>query len=196
TQTDRMVTLDKSIYMGVYPGGKIYSYQVDKPWNLNNNNPRLIAQVSGQDRPFAAASVKGGGRVIFGTVPDYGKLGGALVEVSESAKTHVFQSIIPDQSIDTLLHIPSGGGPFTYAEIIGGTSTSGGLGISPTQTKAKLFIWNIEDRKIEFETVPMPGKRAITGLTKQPNKEVVWAVADGTLFAYDLISNKVVKELV
>lgn len=196
TQTERMVVSDKSIYMGAYPGAKIYGYQTDKSWSMGNNNPKLIAEIPGQDRPFAAAAVKGGDKVFFGTVPDYGKLGGALVEVSESGKAEVFQSIIPDQSIITLLHLPSGSGPFNYGKMIGGTSTSGGLGIPPTQTEAKLFIWDVEKRKVEFETVPMPGKRAITGLTKEPDQDVVWAVADGTLFAYDLNSNEVIKELV
>jgi hypothetical protein len=182
-QAEGMTVQGKNIYFGIYPAARFYVYDTQKPWSVAQNNPKLIGQVAGQDRPFGGASVEDQGKMFFGTVPGYGKLGGALVEYD--AATGVLQShlnVIPNQSVVSLAYV--------NGQVWGGTTVSGGLGIAPSAREAKFFAWDVLTKSKVFEIAPVPGAWAITCLIKGPEGKI-WGMADGTIFIFDPVKKEV-----
>ncbi len=183
-QSESITVHGNNMYFGIYPKGKFYKYDSTKPWDIKQNNPRLLGKIVGQDRPFAGVGIPKTERVFFGTVPDYGRLGGVLVEyvpATEKLVSHV--DVVKDHSIVSLT--------YHKREIIGGTSIWGGLGINPTATEAKLFGWDPLNGKKTFEMVPIPDAKAITSLIEGPDGQV-WGVADGILFIFDVSARQVI----
>lgn len=184
-QAESMITYKNSIYFGVYPKARIYTYDASKVWNASANNPRLIGNIDDQDRPFATAGLEEKGKIYFGTIPGYGKLGGALIEYNVSTdKLSTFANIIPDQSVASLL--------YSNGLVWGGTTIFGGLGIAPTQKEAKVFAWDIENKEIVFEFTPIGGTMAVTCLINGPNGKI-WGMANGVIFVFDPILRKMEK---
>ena len=184
-QAEGMTIQGDNIYFGIYPAASIYVYDTKRPWNASAGNPKLLGKIAGQDRPFAGASVSAKGKMFFGTVPGYGKLGGALVEYTVADnKFETYVNVVQDHSVVSLIN--------HKGKIYGGTSISGGLGVSPSAPEAKLFVWNVDSKTKEFEIVPVAGAWAITGLATGPDGKI-WGMADGTLFVFNPESKKVDK---
>jgi len=184
TQAESMTVQDNNIYFGIYPHGRIYRLDTTKPWNLAAGNPSRIADIPGQDRPFGGVSLPEYHKMYFGTVPAYGKLGGALVEYDvDKEKVEIFTDVVHDLSIVSL----------AYADgvVVGGTSVKGGMGIAPAAHEAKLFGWDPVSKKKLFELVPLDSARSITCLITGPDGNI-WGVADGTLFVFDPAERKIV----
>jgi streptogramin lyase len=191
TQAESGSPLGRTMYFGVYPHCQFYAFDTAQPCNLANNNPKKIGELlaHNQSRPVATLAVESLNKVFIANIPEYGALGGGLGIYDATAdRLTCHENLITDQSIVSLLYCPD--------LLVGGTSISGGLGIKPTQTQAKLFLYDPTNGKIIFETVPVPGKPIVSGLTLGPDGHV-WAIAAGTLFAFDLQSRQVLfrKEL-
>jgi streptogramin lyase len=183
SQSESISKMANDIYFGVYSGAKFYKYNTQQPWVINTN-PKNLGSITGQDRPFAYASVSSLNKMFFGTVPGYGRLGGAIVEYDvQTDNLSSTLNIIPDQSIVSLL--------YTNNELFGGTSVWGGLGITPTTTEAKLFILDPSTKTKLFEIVPVAGAKAITNLINGPDGNI-WGMADGTLFVFNKTTRTVV----
>lgn len=186
SQTESMTFLGTNVYFGVYPNGRIYSYDTKKPWNLKSKNPRLLGKIEGQDRPFAGIAVEKLNKVYFGTVPSYGKNGGALVEydiITDKLKS--YSDVVYNQSIISLL--------YTDGILYGGSSNKGGLGIAPTEAEAKMFIWDpVANKKIR-ELIPVENAKSISCLAKSPDGKI-WGMASGTIFIFDPVSEKVISK--
>jgi hypothetical protein len=133
SQIEHIGVLDDKMYLGIYPHGRLYELDPTKPWG--ENNPRKFATIEGQSRPVAVLGVTELGKVFIGMVPEYGILGGHLLtyDPKNNALTD-HGEVVPRQSIVSL----------TYADgtLIGGSSVTGGLGIKPVETQAKLFGWD------------------------------------------------------
>ncbi|WP_309120966.1 hypothetical protein [Paenibacillus sp.] len=174
--------LNGKVYFGTYTKANIYRYDPSLPLDPSMTaeaNPSLAKHIGhGQDRPFSFAS--GDGKLFIGTTPDYGSLTGALTVYDEAEdRWDVYPNLVPNQSIIGLAY--EGG------LLYGGTSNWGGLGIEPTETEAKLFVWDAKDRKlIACFTPAIPGidtaPRMIGELSVGPDGNV-WGVVDGTIFA-------------
>src|SRR5690606_2446058 len=105
SQTESMTFLGKDVFFGIYPGARIYRYDSKKVWNVRGGNPMLIGKIDGQDRPFGGIAVEELNKVYFGTVPTYGKNGGALVEydiTDNKLSSHV--NVVQNQSIISLVY--------------------------------------------------------------------------------------------
>lgn len=174
-QCEGMKAIGNKLYMGVYPGAYIYEYDYTQPWSIGTN-PKLIFNLSsyGQDRPFGVAG--GDGKVFIGTVPQYGILGGALAIYDTATQNlTVTNDLINDQSIITLAYL--------NGKVYGGTSIYGGLGINPTQTSGKFFVYDIATgTKTEF--TPVAGAQAVTSVIVGPDNKI-WGFAEGNLFIYN-----------
>ncbi|RKD12905.1 hypothetical protein BCY91_11075 [Pelobium manganitolerans] len=176
-QAEGMTVQGDNIYFGIYPAANFYVYDTKRPWNVSQGNPRNLGKIEGQDRPFAGASVADKGKLFFGTVPGYGKLGGALVEYTvSSGKLESYTGVVENQSVVSLLNYKG--------IIIGGTSISGGLGVSPSAPEAKLFAWSVDGKAKLYEITPVTKAWAITSLMLGPD-EKIWGMADGTLFVFN-----------
>ncbi|TZF81432.1 hypothetical protein FW774_17870 [Pedobacter sp. BS3] len=183
-QSESINRLGKNLYFGIYPHGRFYVYNTEKPWDIEKGNPYKIGQVQGQDRPFAALGIPDLNKVFWGTVPNYGKNGGVLVEYDiKSKQLNSYKDIVAGQSVITLV--------YANKLVIGGTSVWGGLGILPEALEAKLFIWNPLTNTKETELIPVPGAKAITCLINGPDGNI-WGIAAGTLFVFDPVELKVI----
>ncbi len=181
-QTEGMAKLGTDLFFGIYPGGKIYKLDTRKPFDLTKNNPEHLINIKNQSRPFTNLTV--GNKILFGTIPDYGALGGAITEYdSLTKKFTTYDKVIKNQSPTALVDV--------NGKIWGGTSISGGLGVAPSEKEARLFTWNMKTKKVDFETIPLPGNISITALIYGPDQNL-WGYSDGYIFSYNIQQNKVI----
>jgi hypothetical protein len=123
-------------------------------------------------------------RVYFGTVPEYGRLGGGIAEVDPfDGKLTFHADVVTDHSVIALA--------YSHGLLVGGTSVSGGLGIEPTEKSGKLFLWDPKANRKVFETVPVDGVPGVSALIPGPDGNV-WGMAGGTLFVFDPAARRVV----
>ncbi|MBD1380483.1 WD40 repeat domain-containing protein [Metabacillus arenae] len=182
-QAENMISTEKYLYLGVYSGGYVYQYDPSKPYDHDPTNipeatnPRALFSLKEyeQDRPFGFA--EGDGKVFIGTVPDYGKLGGALTVLDEQTEQYeVHRNIVENQSVISL--------QYKDGIVYGGTSVSGGLGVTPTETEAKLFAFDPQSNKKLFEITPLPGEKAIGALAFD-DEGYLWGMSPGKIFKFD-----------
>lgn len=186
-QTEGMTSIGNKMYFGTYPGANIFEYDTTKAWKSTGSN-RTVNKLFDlktnhlQDRPFAMLGAEN--KLFIGTVPDYGKHGGAFSIYDPVTKELSVQTnIVPNQSIVSLA--------YQNGKIYAGSSIRGGLGSTPIENEAKLFVWDIAKGVKEKELVPVPGKGAITSLIDGPDGNI-WGFAMGTLFIYDPVSGEIV----
>ncbi|MDR7129700.1 streptogramin lyase [Algoriphagus sp. 4150] len=183
-QTEGMSFQGDRIFFGVYPKGKFYVYDTKNPWDPKQGNPEKLGQIPDQSRAFAHVSLPAKNKMVFGMIPEYGKLGGALVTFDLiSNQLHSHSSPVESQAIAGLCDA----GEY----LLVGTTISGGLGVKPTTEEAVLAGWDAETGETLFQLVPVPGASALTGLIKGPDGNI-WGMGDGTLFRFDPIQKKVV----
>ncbi|WP_051291046.1 hypothetical protein [Pedobacter glucosidilyticus] len=182
-QTEGMASQGENIYFGIYPKGKFYQYHTQQKWDLKANNPKKLGEIEGQSRSFAVLSIPERQQMVFGMIPEYGKLGGALITLDvKTQELKAFHEPIKQQAISSLA--------YTGKEILVGTTISGGLGIMPATKEAVLFSWDLDNNMKTHELVPVPNATAITCLINGPDGHI-WGVADGTLFIYDAVKKEV-----
>jgi hypothetical protein len=185
SQPESIGVMRRKLYLGLYPQARLMEYDPAQPWEARN--PRQFESLDrfDQDRPFATLGIDKLNKVFFGTVPDYGTLGGALsIYDVATDKVSSYRGVVKDQGIVTLA--------YAHGYVIGGTTISGGLGIEPKAKFAKLFMWNPLNNQKEFETAPLADAWLISGLTTSPDNKQVWGVADSTLFVFDVPSRKII----
>lgn len=189
-QTDRIYSYKDKIYYVTYTGMRVYEYDQSLPWDRQSAtrpNPKFLftaSDVGSQDRGLAGTVMPEEGKLVIGTVPKYGLLGGALVIFDlETGEREVYWNVVDQQSVTAV----------TYKDglVYGGSNIWGGLGINPTETEAKLFIWDVANKEKVFETVPVPGKRGITELIVGPDGNI-WGSAEGDLFIFDPDTREVI----
>jgi len=183
-QTEAMTVQGEQLFFGVYPKGKFYVYDLKSEWKPKEGNPKFLGQKEGQSRSFAQVSIPERQLVVFGMIPEYGKLGGAMATYDLAKEDLKFyESPIEKQSIAALA--------YTGDYVLGGTTISGGLGKAPETKEAILFGWDPDTGEKLFDTVPVPGASALTGFIKGPDGNF-WGMGDGTLFIFDPIKREVV----
>lgn len=183
-QVEGMVGLGDKMYFGVYPKAEIYEMDITtkgaKPVKIKNLENE-------QDRPFAMET--GDNKLFVGTVPGYGQHGGALSIYDTINKTwQIHRNVVQDQSIVGLA--------YKDGKVYGSTSISGGLGIEPITSRAKIFVWDaVKGEKLQELDLNLPGLNnvpMIGGLTIGPDG-LLWGAANGFIFAMDTNTMKVVK---
>ncbi|MCH7409175.1 WD40 repeat domain-containing protein [Belliella sp. DSM 111904] len=183
-QTEGMAVFEDKIYIGIYPKGKFYVLDTKNEWSIADSNPKALGQIDGQSRSFALAAIPELRKMAFGMIPEYGKLGGALVIYDiDSEELKTFEQPVPRQGISSLI--------FNKGALIGGTTISGGLGKMPETKEAKLFVWDLDRMEVVEELVPVAGASAVTGMIEGPDGNI-WGMADGTLFIFDVESNSLI----
>lgn len=184
-QAEDIEAFEDKLYFGIYPRGRVYEFDVTKAWDTTAGNPRQIAEFPNQSRPVTLLGVPSIQRLYVGMIPEYGILGGDLAVLDTATqKWATFAGVVRSQSVVSL----------AYADglVVGGTTVWGGLGIDPTEKEGRLFLWDpVTNQKI-FETVPVPGKGIVSGLTTMPDG-TVWGFSQGTLFVFDVKKRTVVE---
>ncbi|UNK17346.1 dockerin type I domain-containing protein [Paenibacillus sp. N3/727] len=191
-QAESMGAYRDKLYIGIYPGAQIHELTPDLPIKPNENPIYKFSIGEEQDRPYVFAA--GDDKVFFGTVPLYGKLGGSLVTYEPASVTSVtysvYRNVVEDQSIVGLA--------YRDGKVYGSTSIHGGLGVEPTATEAKMFVWDtVTDSKLtEFTpdlATALKKPVMISGLTFGPDG-LLWAAADGIIFAVNPETLEIEKE--
>lgn len=176
SQIDGFAVSDERIYIGAYPYANLFAYEPGAAWEYGRN-PRLLFSLAEhrQDRPFELAMA--GKELAVGTYPEYGRLGGALsLYDPDSGKLEVYDQLIDRQCIVALA--------YRDGVLYGGTSVWGSLGLKPEAAEAVLFAWDTAERRLLWQTVPVPGERAVASLAFD-GEGTLWGVTGGLLFRFD-----------
>ncbi len=151
--------------MGAYSGlAPLMSYLPSQPFKpAPNGNPALV-DYPGSDHAWRPQAMIQGpdGLVYVGATAGYGQLEGPLLSWDGSAGTvHLHNNIVHDQSVVSLA--------VWKQFIVGGTTTTGGGGSHPTQTDARLFLWDTKTQAKDFDVIPVAGADLISDLIAAPN---------------------------
>ncbi|WP_052427632.1 cohesin domain-containing protein [Neobacillus niacini] len=186
-QAGAVIPYEDKVYFGVYPGGGFEEYIP-----ASGNNPRKLFNIGDeQDRPISGIEAEG--KIFVGSIPEYGELGGALMEYDPSGQIpeesyKVYRNIVENQSIISLA--------YKDGKIYGSTSINGGLSSETNATEAKIFVWDIEKgEKIKEISLNIPGlysPPAIGGLTIGSDG-LLWGAVNGIVFALDPESLALIK---
>ncbi|MEU6742722.1 hypothetical protein [Streptosporangium sandarakinum] len=167
-QSEGIVTHKGKLYLGVYPGARIYEWTGDAPRQL------LTLSDQEQDRPFAMVSA--GDHLAFGTVPKSGAAGGVLgLYDPETGHTVVRRNIIPGHSIIGLA--------YRDGVVYGATSAFGGLG-RPLDTAAYVFAYDVATDTVKWKTAPVPGDLALGSITFD-DRGNLWGMTPDAIFEMD-----------
>ncbi|MGW9414251.1 outer membrane protein assembly factor BamB family protein [Arthrobacter cupressi] len=137
-QIEGMTEFDpRTIYVGSYTGGVLFRFN---PVSGSIKELINLREKHGQSRPVCWAVA--GGRVVAGTVPEYGKNGGALVFLNprRDSDIKVMKEPVPGQSVLGLV----GEGRIIY----GTTGIKGGYGAKDDLKPAHVFAWDVGRSKL------------------------------------------------
>ncbi|EIJ80386.1 hypothetical protein PB1_08502 [Bacillus methanolicus PB1] len=171
-QAESMFSLNGKLYLGAYPGAKIYEWDPNK----RTQAVQLFSIGYGQDRPLAMTAVNH--TLFIGSHPKNGEIGGALTVYNVQTKQKITRrNLIPEQSITALT--------YNNGYVYGGTSIFSGKNL---EGKADAVFFRLSAKKptgsIEKIKLPLTHPRLIHALTTGPDGRV-WGLADGNLFSYD-----------
>lgn len=193
-QSEGIHELNGKVYFGTYPGAKMYRFDPNQSFDYHEydiGNPGLFLDIEeDQDRPFAMTA--GDDQLFIGTIPGYGKLGGAITILKESEtgiESKTYTNIVKDQSIFGLA--------YKDGLLYGGTSITGGLGVDPTADEAKMFVFDVAKGEVIKEFTPkitgFTGKMAMIGDLSFGPDGLLWGIIDGIIFAMDPETFEIVK---
>lgn len=137
---------DSTIYIGSYTKGRLFRFN---PQTQSITKLIELRTDHLQSRPFAWAQA--GGRVIAGTVAEYGYNTGALAIINplNNADISVISGPIPGQSVLGL----AGEGDVVY----GTTGIKGGYGSLDDTKPAHVFAWNVRQNRLVWQRA-LPGE--------------------------------------
>ncbi|TLS52448.1 hypothetical protein FE782_10810 [Paenibacillus antri] len=187
-QVESSAIRDGHMLLGAYAGSRILDFDPTLPWSESNPTQLFDLRPYAQDRPFAMQYAEDRDQLFVGNVPVPSSLQGALAVYDfQSDELEVMGNLIPNQSIVSLL--------YKDGLLYGGTTIFGGLGTSgPAEQEGKLFIYDPEIREVVFQTVPVQGRKGVTGLNVGPDG-LIWGVAEDHIFTFDSASRKIVSSI-
>ena len=183
------LTRGDQLLLGAYSGlAPLMSYSPAQPFQPGTTgliNPYLMNYVGADSSWRPQAMINGpDGAVYLGAVSGYGLLGGPLTMWDiDWGRVSTYTNLVQDESVVSLAVFDR--------MIVGGTTISGGGGSHPTQTSAKLFLYDVDSRSKKFETVPVAGAGTIDDLIVAPNR-LVYGIAGSKLFVFDPVARQVV----
>ncbi|MFF5790436.1 hypothetical protein ACFY5D_00125 [Paeniglutamicibacter sp. NPDC012692] len=174
----------KKTYIGSYSSADIIRFDTTRAEEGRNafKHMERLQTSYGQSRPIGWAM--NSRHVFFGTVPDYGKAGGALgiINPNNDSIEAIYNKLVPNHSIIGL----AANEKYVY----GTTSTRNGYGKPDTGGNAKVFAFDLASRKLAWVR-DVPGHRAVMTPALVDDKivaatiegVVVLGVSDGGLVA-------------
>lgn len=194
-QMENMVTVGDRLYLGTYPGARLYEYDPEAEWNSPEyspatdedvpENPRQLLDLTDEEQVRAGALAAAGDYVALGTEPELDRYGGEFVIWDPASDSAVFQErgLIEDQSIIDL--------EYRDGIVYGGTSINGGYAATPPRAaEAVVFAWSLEDEELLWQFAPIADAPTIEDLAFDA-EGTLWAVADDRLVSLDLDQQEV-----
>ncbi len=187
-QITSLTTLGGRLYLGHYRHARLSVYDPRLPWQPGSGsaaNPHVLGSVGHQQDRVPAMYAAENGRIYLGTIPEYGKVGGALAIFDpETGRFEVFRNLVRDQSVVSLAGNGTG-------LLFGGTDIHGGLGVRPAAGEGQLFVWDMAQGRKVRQLAPIPGAAAVRSLSWSPSGLLIGA-ADSAVFVYDDRTQRVV----
>ncbi|MBB5078352.1 hypothetical protein [Nonomuraea endophytica] len=175
-QSEGIVTHKGKLYLGVYPGARIYSFDGDTPTQL------LSLSDQEQDRPFAMISA--GEWLAFGTVPKSGTVGGALGLLNpDTGQKIIKRNLVPGHSVIGLA--------YRDGVVYGATSAFGGIS-TPQDTAAKVFAYDIAADTLRWVTAPVAGDLALGSITFDDAGRL-WGLTPDAVFEMDPVTGQTLR---
>ena len=186
-QAESIYTFGNKMFFGIYSGAAIYEYDLTQPWTRNVNPKRLFdLKADEQNRPVTMTASPEDQKLFIGTVPDYGKYGGAMTIYDlQTGDIQVLRNIVDNQSIISLV--------YKDGKVYGGSRTQNGDGTEPVEGEAKLFVWDVKSGQKTAELVPVAGAAAVGSLMVGPDGNI-WGTSNGKLFVLDPQTNQVIEQ--
>ncbi len=185
-QTDAILSYNNKIYFGTYTGAVLREYNPG-----TETTTEILRLDNGEEQTRIHTLSSGDNKVFFGTIPDYGCLGGGIgwYDIS-TGETYFERNIVTDQSVNCVV--------YHNGYLYGTTSVTGGGGTTPTQSEAKIFVYDVANKKLVKTFTP-----SIFGISKPPyiagisvdDSGVFWGVVSGTLFTFDPDTEKCEEKL-
>jgi len=198
-QAESIAGTGGDVFLGTYPGGKIWRYDPSQPWAfgpspLLQRNPSPVTTLGhNQIRPFVLAP-DSEGNLVVGSVPSYGNFGGLLetIDPSSGATTALFPLPAPmtAQSPTAAAAVGPGGVE------VGTTVSSGSVGTPPDPPSLDpgLFTYDPTSATVpagSVLTAPFDGQWAIDGLAWDAGTGLVYGLTPTFVFAYDPVTGTV-----
>lgn len=186
-QAESIYTFGNKMYFGIYQGAAVFEYDLTKPW-VRNVNPRKLFDLKAdeQGRPRALTASPEDQKLFVGSVPDYGKYGGAMAIYDlQTGTLQVLRNIVENQSVISLV--------YKDGKVYGGSRTLNGDGTDPIEPEAKLFVWDVKAGMKTAEFAPVDGASAVGSLMVGPDGNI-WGTAGGKLFVLDPQTNQVIEQ--
>ena len=185
-QADSIYAEGNKVYLGVYPEGALFEYDLTQP--PGNNNPRRLS-VLGNDQERLVHITGGNGKIYISTISGYGTLGGSLTVYDPATReTRVHRNVVQNQSVlSTALY---------GNKLFGSTTIRNGLGSDPTEEEAKIFVWDtVEERKIAEFPLRIPGldKPIFIGDLSVGPDGLIWGASYEFIFAINPDTYEIVK---
>lgn len=190
-QTENFGGNSKYMYSGNYGKGEILQATNNEPGTPPENRS-LFKIEHNQDRPWAVEATEDDW-VFFGTVPDYGKAGGALTIYNEKTnKYEVIEKILGDQSIVGLA--------YKDGKVYGSGSLSPGLGGTVTSTEATMFVYDLETKEKKEFLPDFPADMVPSGIMQIGDLQtgpdgLIWGAVRSYIFALDPDTLEIKKQL-
>jgi hypothetical protein len=149
-EAKQLVTVDDTLYIGVYTGAEF--------WKYDGSEAVKLGQAAGQTRPQAMVHNEATDTIVMGTQPGYSKETGGAISILDRATEEVttHKNVIENQSISAL----ASDGSTVYA----GSNTRRGSGTDPVAEEAVLAAFDVETGTKEWETSLELGHRRIVEL--------------------------------
>lgn len=176
SQPEGIAVVGNKIYFGTYTNAILYILDTTKKYYPSYDkkdpecNPRIWGETGeGQDRPFVMIEAEG--KLIQGSIPGYGELGGAIsIYDPETDEMEGYRNFCPNQSPVSLA--------YNEGKLYIGTSVSGGLGVYPSETQAKVVVFDLKTRRvIASKDMIIPGNsnpvKGVEGLAFAPDDTLV-----------------------
>lgn len=176
-QTDSQLWYRGKIYAGVYATGCLV--EVDP----QTKERRVLLELKKEFRQARIHTLScGDGKVFVGSTPDSGQYGGCIGWYDlESGECYVERNVLQDQTNHCVV--------YQNGYLYGTGSTSGGNKTGFNGDSAKIFVYDVENRrKIGEYTVDIPGIEKppfIAGIAADPNVPgKFWGIVSETLFSF------------
>ncbi|WP_169082983.1 PQQ-binding-like beta-propeller repeat protein [Paenibacillus sp. PL91] len=185
-QADSVYAVGTKVYMGVYPEGGLYEYDLSA--EPGPTNPKRLA-ILGNNQERLVNITGGLGKIYISTISGYGTLGGSLtVYDPATGEIDVHRHVVENQSVlSTTFH---------NNKLYGSTTIRGGLGSEPSEEEAKIFVWDaVAEQKIAEFPLRIPGleKPIFIGDLSVGPDGLIWGASYEYIFALDPDTYEVVK---
>lgn len=183
-QVEGWTLAGSTVQAGTYPNGSLVSIATSATSTTPLTTYVKLQDTDAQIRPIEAK--EHGGRIWYGTEPDYGLRGGAIAILDPSTKqVDVTRNVVPDQTIASLAFIKD--------DVYAGSSTEGGTGTQPALGDGRLVQWDPASKSVLRSMTPVAGAGSINALAV--HNDSLYGLADNILFEVDLATFQVRRTL-